>query len=259
MWVSHPPLSAPDTGLARSFTQALPLAAGGDELAVAERRLVLKNAVCWLLDCVRCAVIHLAVVEDEVRYEPDPPRTGELLKWTAVLAQTAECPATGVRAEVRLAAGLQFLGATTPQGEVSETHGVVTFRLGRLSLGRPVAVELTLRPLAPGPQTNRFDFHANGLDSRSGVSFTQDVVFDVVGDPVPVLAIEPVPPDRVRLKVVAAPGAGYVLERSTEPAGLGTLRWTAVSNFVAALPDRQFTEPVPAKAPPTFYRVRKLP
>ena len=255
--VSFPPLGAPDLGQTRSFTQTIPLAAGGDETSVAERRIVFKNAVCWLLDCIRCAVIHLAVLEDEARYEPAPARTGDLLKWTAVLAQTAECPATGVSAEVHLAPGLEFVGALTPQGEVSEAGGVVTFHLGRLSVGRPVTVELTLRPRLPGTMTNRFEFRANGLDSRNGYSLTQEVLFDVVGDPVPLLAIERLEPGQLRLKVVAQPGASYVLERSAESNGVGSLRWTTVSNFVFALPDRQIIEPVPANAPPTFYRVRK--
>ena len=83
------------------------------------------------------------------------------------------------------------------------------------------------------------------------------VRIDVVGDPVPLLAIERSEPGQVRLKVVGQPGAAYVLERSAEPSGVGSLRWTTISNFVFALPDRQITEPVRAGNTPTFYRVRR--
>ncbi len=255
--LSHPALTAADSGIARSFTQTVPLAAAGDEASVTERKLLFKNAVCWLLDCIRCAVINIAVLEDEVLYEPAPPRTGELLKWTPVIAQTAECPATGVSAEIRLAAGLQFIGATTPQGEVSETDGIVTFRLGRLSVARPVAVELLLRPLAPGFQTNHFDFRANGLDSKTPKTFSQDIVFEVVGDPLPLLSIDQVAADKVRLKVVAQPGSSYVLERSADPAAAGPLGWTPVTTFVFALPSFITTEIIPAGSSSAFYRVRK--
>ncbi|MEI6356311.1 MAG: hypothetical protein WCP53_04335 [Verrucomicrobiota bacterium] len=185
------------------------------------------------------------------------PRTGEALKWTPVLAETAECAATGVRVQIRLAEGLGFISASTPQGEVSEADGVVTFRLGRLEVARPLAVELLLRPSTPGPKTNRFEFRANGLDVRSTIAFTNEVVFDVVGDARPVLTIEPIAQDQVLLRFVGRSGTTYVLERSSDPVGVGAPAWTAVQEFLFTPPSSRISAPLSMEPGPVFYRVRE--
>ena len=248
-------VGVPDIGQTRTFTQVIPLVAGGGDPAVAARKLIFQNAVCWLLDCTRLVVISLSVEED--RYEPDPPRTGEPLLWTVVVRNHGETPATGVGVTVRLAEGLGFIGAETPQGTVSTVDGVVRFQLGRLGQRGQAETTLTLRPLTPGPKTNHFEFVADGLHVGDKIRSEQDIVFEVVGDLVPVLSIDQISADKVRLKVLAQPGSSYVLERSADPAGVGPIRWTSVSDFVFAVPSFITTETIPANSQPSFYRVRK--
>ncbi len=255
--VAYPSPSAADTGQTRVFTQIVPLVAGGDAASVAARRTLFKNTVCWLIGCSRCAVVSLRVLEEASGFDPAVPRTGEILKWTPVLAETAECAATGVRVQIRLADGLGFIGASTPLGEVSEEGGVVTFRLGRLEVARPLAVELLLRPSSPGPKTNHFEFRANGLDVHGTIAFTDEVVFDVAGDARPALNIEPGAQDQVLLRFVGRSGTTYVLERSSDPAGVGAPTWTAVQEFLFTPPSSPISAPLSAEPGPVFYRVRE--
>ncbi len=255
--VAYPSPAAADTGQTRVFTQIVPLAAGGDAASVAARRTLFKNVVCWLVGCSRCAVVSLRVLEDATSFDPAVPRTGEVLKWTPVLAETAECAATGVRVQIRLADGLGFISASTPQGEVSEADGVVTFRLGRLEVAKPLSVQLLLRPSTPGPKTNHFEFRANGLDVRSTIAFTNEVVFDVVGDARPLLTIEPVAADQVLLRFVGRSGTPYVLERSSAPPGIDAPVWSTVQEFLFAPPSARISTPLSVEPGPVYYRVRE--
>ena len=249
--VGYPSLNEPDLGQARTFTQMFPLVGGGDGPAVGERKKLFQNVVCWLLRCYACPAVGLSF-----DYTPKPAvaQTGSPFTLHLYVNNNGECPGTAVIARLRLAEGLQFVGAETPRGQVSHTNGLVTFRIGQLASGEPLDLLLTLCALVPGSLTNMVELRANAVPP-----ITREVVVEAQGDRVPTLAIRQLQPSGVTLKILAQPGVRYALERSISVTGAIPLPWTVVSNFVFALPAIEISEPIGDGASAAFYRVRARP
>jgi hypothetical protein len=257
VYVSFPPLSLPDSALTRRFSQIITLAEYGDESSIEERRKVFKNAICWLLDCNRCAVINLTLLPEETQIEPAVPKTGEQFSLKLQFTQNAECPATGVRVKFDVPLGLTVLGATTEQGEVSYGGTEVNFSLGRLGVHKVVPVELKLRSQIGGIITNNITFYANGLTSTSVVAFHHETAFTILGDSVPIISADRDVTGNVRLRVSGQVGMTYVIEKSTAIAGNGQIQWSAVKEFTLAAPEYVHIHVIDTTTSSAMFRVRK--
>jgi probable HAF family extracellular repeat protein len=257
VYVSFPSVSLPDSALARRFSQLIPLAENGDEFSIEERKKVFKNAICWLLDCNRCAVINLTLLTEETLIEPAVPQAGEQFVLKLQFTQNAECPATGVRVKVEAPPGLTVLGATTEQGEVSHGATEANFSLGRLGVHKVVPVELKLRSEIGGIVTNNITFYANGLTSTSIVAFHHETVYTISGDSVPMISADRDVTGNVRLKVGGQLGATYVIEKSVAIAGNGQIQWAALKEFQLVVSEYVHVHVIDATTSSAMFRVRK--
>ena len=257
VYVSFPSVSLPDSALARRFSQLIPLAENGDEFSIEERKKVFKNAICWLLDCNRCAVINLTLLTEETLIEPAVPQAGEQFVLKLQFTQNAECPATGVRVKVEAPPGLTVLGATTEQGEVSHGATEANFSLGRLGVHKVVPVELKLRSEIGGIVTNNITFYANGLTSTSIVAFHHETVYTISGDSVPMISADRDVTGNVRLKVGGQLGATYVIEKSVAIAGNGQIQWAALKEFQLVVSEYVHVHVIDATTTSAMFRVRK--
>jgi hypothetical protein len=257
VYVSFPSMSQPDSALARRFAQLVPLVENGDETSVEERKKVFKNAICWLLDCNRCAVINLTLLPEETQIEPAVPETGEQFSLKLFFTQNAECPATGVRVAVEFPTGISVLGATTEQGEVSVQGNEANFSLGRLGVHKVVPVELKLRSQVGGTITNNITFYANGLTSTSIVAFHHETAFTISGDSVPIISADRDVTGNVRLKVGGQLGTTYVIEKSTAIAGNGQIQWAALKEFQLVVSEYVHVHVIDVTTSSAMFRVRK--
>jgi hypothetical protein len=233
------------------------LAENGDEFSIEERKKVFKNAICWLLDCNRCAVINLTLLTEETLIEPAVPQTGEQFVLKLQFTQNAECPATGVRVKVEVPPGLTVLGATTEQGEVSHGATEANFSLGRLGVHKVVPVELKLRSQIGGIVTNNITFYANGLTSTSIVAFHHETAFTISGDSVPMISADRDVTGNVRLKVGGQLGATYVIEKSVAIAGNGQIQWATLKEFQLVASEYVHVHVIDATTSSAMFRVRK--
>ena len=256
VYVSFPSMSQPDSALARRFAQLVPLVDDGDETSIEERRKIFKNAICWLLDCNRCAVINLTLLPEETQIEPAVPKTGEQFSLKLLFTQNAECPATGVRVKVEFPSGVAVLGATTEQGEVSVGGNEANFSLGRLSVHKIVPVELQLRSQIGGLVTNNITFYANGLTSTSIVAFHHEATFLIAGDSVPTISADRDTSGNVRLRVGGQIGSTYVIENSTSIDGTGQIQWTSLKEFNLESPEYIHIHSIKADTGSMMFRIR---
>ena len=257
VYVSFPSVSLTDSATTRRFSQIISLAENGDESSIEERRKIFKNALCWLLDCNRCAVINLTLLTEETQVEPLIPKTGEIFNLKLQFTQNAECPATGVRAKFKAPVGLTVVGATTEQGEVTFTGNEANFSLGRMGVHKVVPVELKLRSQIGGLITNNITFYANGLTSTSIVAFHHETAFTIFGDSVPIISADRDLGGNVRLKVSGQVGTTYVIEKSASINGNGPIQWSALKEFQLAAPEYVHIHVIDASTTSAMFRVRK--
>jgi hypothetical protein len=257
VYVSFPSVSLTDSATTRRFSQIVSLAENGDESSIEERRKIFKNALCWLLDCNRCAVINLTLLTEETQVEPLVPKTGEIFNLKLQFTQNAECPATGVRAKFEAPVGLTVVGATTEQGEVTFTGNEANFSLGRMGVHKVVPVELKLRSQIGGLITNNITFYANGLTSTSIVAFHHETAFTIFGDSVPIISADRDLSGNVRLKVSGQVGTTYVIEKSASINGNGPIQWSALKEFQLAAPEYVHIHVIDATTSSAMFRVRK--
>jgi hypothetical protein len=233
------------------------LAENGDESSIEERRKIFKNALCWLLDCNRCAVINLTLLTEETQVEPLVPKTGEIFNLKLQFTQNAECPATGVRAKFEAPVGVIVVGATTEQGEVTFAGNEANFSLGRLGVHKVVPVELKLRSQIGGLITNNLTFYANGLTSTSIVAFHHETEFTISGESTPMISADRDVSGNVRLRVSGQVGIAYVIEKSTTIDGNGQIQWSALKEIELTAPEYVHIHVIEASTSSMMFRVRK--
>jgi hypothetical protein len=257
VYVAFPSVSLPDSTQTRRFSQIVSLSENGDETSIEERKKIFKNAICWLLDCNRCAVINLTILTEETQVEPLVPKTGEIFSLKLQFTQNAECPATGVRAKFEAPVGVIVVGATTEQGEVTFGGNEANFSLGRLGVHKVVPVELKLRSQIGGLITNNLTFYANGLTSTSIVAFHHETEFTISGESTPMIAADRDVSGNVRLRVSGQVGIAYVIEKSTTIAGNGQIQWSALKEIELASPEHVHIHVIEASTSSMMFRVRK--
>jgi uncharacterized repeat protein (TIGR01451 family) len=136
------------------------------------------------------AVANLTVTVTAV---PDRVVVGQELTYTIVVTNGGPNTATGVIVTDTLTAGAAFVTATTTQGAVSESGGVVTATLGTLAPGATATVTIIVQPTAAGSLTNvaRVAGDQPNSDPANGVSAPVVTPVDpVAGPPVTVLALQ---------------------------------------------------------------------
>src|SRR6185437_7108782 len=104
------------------------------------------------VNAVGAGAVDLSVTKTDA---PDPVATGQALTYTVTVTNNS---ATNAAADTTLTdalpAGVTFVSATSSQGTVSQTGGVITGALGSLAAGASATVTITVLPNVPGTITN---------------------------------------------------------------------------------------------------------
>lgn len=130
-------------------------------------------------------------------FEPgDPLRTGVPFTYTIAVTNFGPTNATSVVVTDRLPANVSYVSATTSQGSVSHSSGMVTANLGTIDLLGTATITITVQPTQTGAAVNtvtastpRFDFDsANNTASVSTFLGIADVGVTLTDSPDPIVA-----------------------------------------------------------------------
>jgi len=142
-------------------------------------------------------VPHTSVDLKVAVFEPgDPLRTGVPFTYTITVTNFGPTNATSVVVTDTLPANVSYVTATTSQGTISHSSGVVTVNLGTLNLLSTASINLTVQPTATGSALNTaavstpvFDHDpANNTASISTFLGIADVSATVTDTPDPIVA-----------------------------------------------------------------------
>jgi uncharacterized repeat protein (TIGR01451 family) len=157
-------------GSATVTVQAIPTAAGSlNNTTVATTDSGDSNTVdnsdsaTVTVNAVGAGAVDLSVTKTDA---PDPVATGQTLTYTVTVTNNS---ATNAAADTTLTdalpAGVTFVSATSSQGTVSQTGGVITGALGSLAAGASATVTITVLPNVPGTITNTATASTSSGDS----------------------------------------------------------------------------------------------
>jgi uncharacterized repeat protein (TIGR01451 family) len=97
---------------------------------------------------------------------PDPASIGNDLIYTVAVNNAGLGQATGVTIIDTLPAGVDFVSATSPQGNCAEEAGTVSCTLGDLAGGASAMATVVVRPTVDGTITNSAEVSANETDDN---------------------------------------------------------------------------------------------
>jgi uncharacterized repeat protein (TIGR01451 family) len=118
---------------------------------------------------------------------PDPVTVGNTLTYTLTITNHGPADATGVVATDTLRAGVTFVSASSSQGSVSESSGVVTATLGGVTNGASATVTIVVQPTTTGTITNTASVTGNETDPVTGNNSASQ---DTTANPIPSTDLE---------------------------------------------------------------------
>jgi hypothetical protein len=148
---------------------------------------------------------------------PDPVIIGGNLTFTIRPANSGPTTATNTIVSVTLSPGVALKSATTTLGSVNTNANPVVFILGNLNTGVQPTLTLMVTPQVQGQIFNTAVIDSDMTDPNAANNSLQ--IFTTV-QPVPLLTILQIPPDKVRLSWSSSL-TNSVLQRNSDPAQTG--------------------------------------
>jgi uncharacterized repeat protein (TIGR01451 family) len=98
---------------------------------------------------------------------PTTASEGANITFTVVVSNNGPNTATGVVLTDTLGANLKYVNATTTQGSISQSNGVVTFTLGLIGINGTATLTITAKSLEDGTLSNTASVKATSADPKS--------------------------------------------------------------------------------------------
>jgi PKD repeat protein len=233
----------------RRLTQNFLVCAGGEEESLGTRRLLLRNAVLWLLrnDCDYFG-LTLTAWPEKIQGV-----AGQDLTLEYRLSASGACPARGVIVTNLVPAGLEIISVALrvepeelDQGEVRQDGQMLRFGLSRLPSASTAIMEVTVRPRHGGSFRNETTCRVNFRELQIK---TQDLEIDGPGPELPPLRWE-ARAQGLLLCVEKAPPCEARIEASDD-----LVHWVALGAPYVFQGERRCLDPVPWTTSFRFFRM----
>ncbi|MBX3745853.1 MAG: DUF11 domain-containing protein [Verrucomicrobiae bacterium] len=247
--VIHPGFQEVDYGQTRTVRQHFLVARGDDPAGQFNRKALFQNAVCWLIRCLECGALSLAV-------EMDGPsgvvRAGDEIAYTVTVRHGGECEGVGVVVTHELPPNVEFLHAEYRQGRLEWRGGTLVFHMGHLARSSVNEIRVIGRVSRPGLATSQVSVRGN----NEYFDETNLARWEVEVGGIELLVTRDVG-GGMRLGVRGPVGWRYLIERAEALIGEGS-PWRTVGEFRSEVE----TTWIPIVAEPGtaagFYRARHV-
>lgn len=220
----HPGFQEVDYGQTRTVRQHFLVARGDDPAGQFHRKALFQNAVCWLIRCLECGALSLAV-------EMDGPsggvQAGDEIAYTVTVRHGGECEGVGVVVTHELPSNVEFLHAEYRQGRLEWRGGTLVFHMGHLARSSVNEIRVIGKVVRPGLATSQVWVRGNNEYFDETNLARWDVEVGGIG-----LLVTRDAGGGVRLGVEGPVGWRYLIERAEALIGEGSL-WRTVGEFVS--------------------------